>query len=59
MLDQRTIQTSTSLFSSPVLLGKKKDGGFRLCADYRALNVLTIKDKFLIPTVDEFLARLT
>lgn len=58
MLDKGWIQTSTSPYSSPVLLVRKKIGDWRLCVDFRRLNALTIKNKYPLPIIEELLEEL-
>jgi hypothetical protein len=47
LLDKGFIRPSTSPWGCTSLFVKKKDESLRLCIDYRPLNVVTIKNKYL------------
>ena len=58
MLDAGVIEPSTSPWTSPIILVKKKDGSLRLCIDYRKLNSITKEDRYPMPRVDVMLEQL-
>lgn len=55
LVDKKFIQPSTSPFGAPILFVKKKDGSKRMVIDYRALNKITVKNKYPLPLIDELL----
>ncbi|KAJ1045058.1 hypothetical protein NDA10_006664 [Ustilago hordei] len=52
-LEKGFIRPSKSLAQSPVLFVPKKDGGLRLCVDYRGLNEITVKNRAPLPLIEE------
>src|ERR1700761_2356807 len=58
MLAKGFIRSSNSPIGAPVLFAKKKDGGLRLCVDYRALNRLTRKDLYPLPLIGNLIDQL-
>jgi len=52
------IQRSSSPVAASIFFAKKKDGGLRLCVDYRALNSGTNKNRYPLPLISEMLDRL-
>lgn len=50
---------SSSPWGAPILMVPKPDGTMRVCVDYRALNALTVKNRFSLPRVDDLLDSLS
>lgn len=59
LLEAQVIRESCSPYASPIVLVRKKDGGLRLCVDYRQLNAKTRKDVFPLPRIEESLDALS
>jgi len=55
MLEQSVIEPSSSPWSSPIVLVRKKDGSYRFCVDFCQLNKLTKKDAHPLPRIDDTL----
>ena len=52
------IWLSKSLMASPVFFVKKKDGALRFVQDYRALNAMTVKNRYPLPLINDLINRL-
>jgi hypothetical protein len=58
LLEKGYIRPSTSPWAAPVLFVEKKDGTRRMCIDYRALNEVTIKNKYPLPRIEDMFDQL-
>ncbi|GJZ39977.1 putative nucleotidyltransferase, ribonuclease H [Tanacetum coccineum] len=58
LIDAGYIRPSKAPYGAPVLFQRKKDGSLRMCIDYRALNKVTIKNKYLIPLIADLFDQL-
>ncbi|CAI7772871.1 unnamed protein product [Closterium sp. NIES-53] len=58
LLEKKITRPSSSRFAAPILFTPKKDGGFRMCIDYRALNRVTVKSRYPIPHGNELIDQL-
>nr|GEZ87394.1 putative reverse transcriptase domain-containing protein [Tanacetum cinerariifolium] len=58
LMDKGFIRPSSSPWGAPVMFVKKKDGSFWMCIDYRELNKLTVKNRYLLPRIDDLFDQL-
>ena len=58
-LQKGFITLSNALYASLILFAQKSNGDLRFCVDYQKLNSLTKKDQYLLPLINETLARMT
>jgi hypothetical protein len=59
LIDAGFVCPSKAPYGAPVLFQKKADGSLRMCVDYRALNKVTIKNKYPVPLVQDLMDRLS
>jgi hypothetical protein len=56
--DKGFIRPSFSPWGPPVIFIDKKDRTQRMCVDYQSLNEVTIKNKYLLPRIDDLFDQL-
>ena len=58
LIDKKYIWQSVFPWGAPVIFVKKKDKTMRLCIDYRQLNKMTIKNRYMLPRIDDLFDQL-
>lgn len=59
LLAKGWIQPSKSPWAAPILFVPKPDGGLRLVLDYRALNKVTVRDRYPLPRIEDLIDKLS
>ena len=52
MLEQGVVKPSSSPWSSPIVMVKRKDGSWRFCVDHWKPNSVTQQDAYPLPRID-------
>lgn len=58
LVDKGFIRPNMSPWGALVLFVKKNDDTMRLCIDYRKLNQVTVKNKYMLPRIDDLFDQL-
>ena len=58
LLDKGFIRPSSSPWGAPILFVKKKDGEHRMCIDYQEVNKITVKNRYLLPRINDLFDQL-
>ncbi|KAJ9547300.1 LOW QUALITY PROTEIN: hypothetical protein OSB04_019843 [Centaurea solstitialis] len=58
LLEKGFIRRSSSPWGAPIHFVNNKDGSMRMCIDYRELNKLTIKNRYMLPRIDDLFDQL-
>ncbi|MCO5600164.1 hypothetical protein L7F22_054272 [Adiantum nelumboides] len=58
LVEKGMVRPSSSRFFSPVHLVHKKDDTYRMCVDHRAINKITIKNRFPVSCIEDLFDKL-
>ena len=53
LIEKGYVRLSMSPWGAPILFVKKKDGMTQMCIDYLQLNMMTFKNHYPLPKIDD------